>query len=181
MRHNPALEMDTRDYPSSPKFIDLSGRRFGRLSVVRYAGTRARKPYFSCQCDCGQSLTVCGVNLSTSRTSSCGCLHSEIAKEATATHGESRVGKRTPEYRTWIQMKTRCENPNYREFHYYGGRGIKVCERWSASFESFLSDVGRKPSPQYSIDRWPDVNGHYEPGNVRWATNRQQAENRRKK
>lgn len=74
-------------------------------------------------------------------------------------------------------MKRRCNNPNHRHYKYYGGRGIRVCERWLHSYENFLADVGRKPSPQHSLDRYPDPDGNYQPSNVRWATRKQQSNN----
>lgn len=92
-------------------------------------------------------------------------------------HGHNRVGKRTPEYRAWVGMKTRCYNPNEEAWERYGGRGIKVCERWLNSFENFLKDMGRKPSSQHSLDR-VNNDGHYNPYNCRWATRREQCLNR---
>lgn len=86
---------------------------------------------------------------------------------------------RTAEYMAWAGMIQRCTNKKSREYHNYGGRGITVCERWR-SYVSFLADVGRRPSELYSLDRFPDVNGNYEPGNVRWATGREQGNNMRK-
>src|SRR4051812_27100935 len=85
---------------------------------------------------------------------------------------EVRVSERTEskEYRAWANMLTRCYNPKYVNFHRYGGRGVRVCERWRLSFDAFLADVGPATSPQHTLDRFPDRSGHYEPGNVRWAT-----------
>ncbi len=91
------------------------------------------------------------------------------------THGLSK----TPLYRIWGLIKHRCNNPNNPAYPRYGGRGIKMCERWQLSFEVFAADVGPRPTPQHSIDRYPDPNGHYEPGNVRWATATEQARNQR--
>ena len=92
------------------------------------------------------------------------------------THGETRKSK---ENRAWHLMMQRCGDPNIPRHADYGGRGIRVCERWRDSYECFLSDVGRAPSPSHSMDRFPDVNGNYEPGNVRWATDSEQARNKR--
>ena len=95
------------------------------------------------------------------------------------THGHT-IGKNIPpEYNTWKGMRHRCTNPNHRVYALYGGRGITVCERWAASFQAFLDDVGRKPSPDHSLDRI-DVDGNYEPGNVRWATQQDQCRNQRR-
>lgn len=93
------------------------------------------------------------------------------------THGESAKNI-TVEYVAWHSMITRCEDPNFIGWHRYGGRGISVCKRWRKSYENFLKDVGRKPSPDHSLDRYPDPDGNYEPGNVRWATGKQQRWNR---
>jgi hypothetical protein len=87
---------------------------------------------------------------------------------------------RSPEYLCWRHMKTRCLNRNFKHFKHYGGRGITVCDRWRDSFEAFLIDVGPRPSPKHTIDRYPDNDGNYEPGNVRWATRKQQQENTRR-
>lgn len=81
------------------------------------------------------------------------------------------------EYRAWAGMKVRCLNPNFKDWHLYGGRGIRVCDKWRDSFESFYGDVGPRPSAVHSLDRYPNGDGNYEPGNVRWATRKQQARN----
>lgn len=95
---------------------------------------------------------------------------------ARPTHGESVKGKESVEYRAWSRMKDRCTNEQRDSHHRYGGRGIAVCARWTSSFQSFLADMGRRPGPGYSLDRI-DNDGNYEPGNVRWATRREQSMN----
>lgn len=94
------------------------------------------------------------------------------------THGHACRDQMTPEYRAYRSMITRCTNSNRREWKRYGGRGITVCERWRESFAAFFADLGPRPSPKHSLDRFPNKNGNYEPGNVRWATTFEQANNK---
>ena len=97
------------------------------------------------------------------------------------THGEgSKLHGTTPEYRAWGNMKDRCYNLHHPAYYLYGGRGVIVCEAWLNNYIQFLTDVGRRPSPNHSIDRYPNKTGNYEPGNVRWATKYEQTHNRRK-
>lgn len=95
-------------------------------------------------------------------------------------HGFASIKTRTPEYAAWHSMKVRCFDPKMPAYKNYGGRGITVCERWARSFPLFLADIGLRPSPQHSLDRYPNNDGDYEPGNVRWATRKQQEANKRK-
>lgn len=158
------------------EYEDLTGRRFGHLTAVEYAGWAVdRGHHWRCQCDCGLPAVVRSYHLRSGRRSHCGCL------KASVIHGESsgRHGKGTPEYRSWQAMKDRCTNPKNPDFKDYGGRGITVHPSWLNSFPNFLADVGRRPGPGYSIDRYPDPNGNYEPSNVRWATDVEQSQNRR--
>ena len=159
-------------------FRDLIGKRFGRLRVVKFSGKRVRDGLllWKCECSCGRSVTIVGKSLSRRLrpTLSCGCLQLELTRRANTTHGMK--GARV--YRIWVGMMNRCRNQNNKDYHRYGGRGIRVCKRWW-SFENFYADVGQPPTNKHSIDRFPDNSGNYRPGNWRWATAKQQANNRR--
>lgn len=99
--------------------------------------------------------------------------HPERVKECNRERRTARL-KQFPEYTMWVGMKQRCTNPNHRYFYLYGGQGIRVCDRWRNSFEAFLADMGRRPTPQHSIDRYPDRDGNYYKENCRWATKQEQ-------
>jgi hypothetical protein len=157
---------------------DLSGQRFGRLFVAgRVTAPGAKHVRYDCSCDCGSITTVHASHLVSGRTESCGCLNSELAAARKLAHGDARKGRITPEYRAWQNMIARCENENDSRFERYGKRGIRVCDRWRASFSAFLEDMGRRPTVGHSLDRFPNNDGDYEPGNCRWATDQQQARN----
>jgi len=126
-----------------------------------------------CRCQCGIERTIAIHSLKSGRTSHCGCQMAAIVSVTRAEHGMTG----TPEYRTWAHMKERCSNPNHKDWHLYGGRGIRVCERWRQSFAAFDADMGPRPDGM-SIDRI-DVNGNYEPGNCRWTDEFTQAQNKR--
>lgn len=153
---------------------DLSGKAFGRLLVVRYAGQdkRGRAEWF-CRCECGTEKVVSANAILTGKTRSCGCLNRDVCGNSFRTHGMTD----TPEYRSWRNMLNRCLNPKVVAYVNYGGRGIKVCESWM-SFENFLNDMGPLPSPRHQIDRI-DNDGDYEPSNCRWVTASQNSRNRR--
>lgn len=158
---------------------DMSGERFGKLTVLHWAGsTPNRQALWSCACDCGRTAIVRGVQLRTGRTTSCGCVKREQWR-LSMTHGQAGPTRRTSLYNRWLLMRRRCGNPTAADFPRYGGRGIRVCAEWDASFESFAAYMGDPPGPGYSIDRI-DNDGNYEPGNVRWATAREQRMNQRR-
>lgn len=161
---------------------DLTGRTFGRLTVIAFAGGQGagRPARWFCRCSCGGNVTTTASALVRGQSTSCGCYRREQISKAKRTHGESswKQHHATPEYSAWHGMIGRCHNQNDQNFRLYGERGIVVCARWRGSFEAFLADVGRRPSPTHSIDRI-DSNGNYEPGNVRWATVFTQNRNRR--
>ena len=149
-----------------------TGDRFGRLCIVaevEKAGTHRR---FKCTCDCGKTITAHLSALRVKLTTSCGCWR----KERATIHGLQN----TAEYRSWKHMIARCTDPKGKSWKNYGGRGITVCERWRKSFKAFLAHVGKRPTPQHSIDRYPNNDGNYEPGNVRWATMSEQHLNSRR-
>lgn len=163
--------------PTRKDFKDITGRRFERLLVVSYQGKpRANTSAWLCQCDCGKTTIVPGRDLRSGHTKSCGCLHLEALLARAVKHGHSRVGKKTQEYNSWRGMKNRCSDPAFIHYDRYGGRGIKVCERW-LTFENFLADMGPKPTPKHSIER-KDNDKDYEPGNCVWATGMEQSENK---
>ena len=174
--------------PVVPQIVDMVGKRFGRLTVCGEAPPRVWqspkrrvvKRHFECICDCASASLVGMENLRSGLTRSCGCLHEETIAKGRHKHGDARKKARAPEYAVWANMIGRCERPSVQRFKHYGGRGITVCRRWRDSYEAFLSDMGRKPTPKHSIDRI-DVNGNYEPGNCRWATSAQQRANQRPK
>lgn len=161
------------------RFQDITGNVYGRLTVVSYAGqahrTAAQK--WNCLCQCGNKVAIASGSLKNGSTQSCGCLHKEATIKTHTTHGEASkpAGGITSEYRIYCCAKGRCNNPTDHAFPNYGGRGIEF--RFD-SYKDFIGVVGRRPSTRHTLDRI-DVNGHYEAGNLRWATWHQQGRNRR--
>lgn len=155
--------------------IDLTGKMFGRLTVLRRAdqNTPQGHPTWECSCSCGNLTTTTGINLRHGRTRSCGCFEQESRSTNNLKHG--LVG--TYFYYIWNAMQNRCSNPNNPKYRDYGARGIKVCARWN-DVANFAADMGPRPSSEHSIDRI-DNDGNYEPTNCRWATVAQQHANRR--
>lgn len=152
---------------------EFSGKKFSRLTVVSEHGR-----LWLCKCDCGTVKMIKKKGVKSSNIRSCGCLHDEFIRNLNKSHGNTVGRKRSPEYVSWLEMKSRCLNPSKGCYKNYGGRGIKICERWINSFPNFLLDMGKKPTQKHTLDRM-NVNGNYEPLNCRWATRAEQCENRR--
>lgn len=157
------------------KVIDLTGKKFGRLTVIGRSPENAAngRSRWYCVCECGNESTVIGQNLRTGNTTSCGCL----ARRNARTHG--CVG--TYQYKTWEGIKSRCYNPSFPDYKNYGGRGIKFYYRWKDDPKAFCEWLDRflGPRPEgHTLDRINN-DGDYEPRNLRWASKKQQANNRR--
>jgi hypothetical protein len=149
--------------------IDISGQRFGRLTVAKRAARKFRssgEAKWVCKCDCGARSIVGGSDLRSGRIVSCGC-HGRQTGLVNITHGDLRHYKMTPEYVAWRSMLARCNNPDNDAFQWYGAKGIGVCEKWRTDFGAFLADVGRKPKPNLVLGRL-DKDGDYEADNCAW-------------
>ncbi len=169
------------------KCIDLTGQKFGRLTVISRAGkTKRGAVKWLCKCNCGNETVVIGDDLRKGATRSCGCLAKDIISnrmKGCTPHNKTHGKAGTLIYKEWSEMKRRCLNSHDNNYHNYGGRGIKVCDRWRNGFEAFYEDVSKLQhfgEKGYSLDRINN-DGDYEPNNVRWATAKQQANNRRRR
>lgn len=174
-----------------PRAKDLSGARFGRLVVIEYAGPRYPRGFmWKCQCDCGDIAQTDGDSLRRGYARSCGCLRREKTS-ARRSRGFSSMSVGTTSdpatYTSYSGMISRCYNSSVPKFSLWGGRGISVCDRWrigengQSGYECFVADMGPRPSRALSIDRFPDNDGNYEPGNCRWASTSQQRLNQRRR
>jgi hypothetical protein len=153
---------------------DLAGKHFGRLLTIGPLKSKNGSVVWLCQCDCGSHAKVKSWDLKSGITKSCGCLRRELGR-ARKTHGAVQ----TSEYRIWNAIKQRCSNPNVKCFPRYGGRGIKMCPEWSASFEAFIRDMGPRPSALHSVER-KENSGNYDASNCYWATSDVQCRNTRR-
>lgn len=162
-----------------PKALDLLGRKFGRWTVTRRIGHvgASRAIRWACVCDCGGEGSVPTRTLMSGESQSCGCLKAEVARSQQANLKHGMAG--TPTYHSWLAMKQRCTYKGNKLFHAYGGRGIAVCAQWLSSFETFLADMGERPEGK-TLDRYPNTDGNYEPGNCRWASSQEQGAGQRK-
>jgi hypothetical protein len=146
-------------------------KTFGRIKVLRKVDMPG-KTKVNCLCACGREVVVLLASLKSGNTISCGC----ALKESRIKHGMHK----TSEYVAWAAMIQRCTNKNCAEWKNYGARGISVCSEWLESFSTFFAFIGKRPSKNHSLDRYPDKNGDYKPDNVRWATAKQQSRNTRR-
>lgn len=165
--------------PTHKGFCNLTGHKYGKLTVIGLAGRKtqpngANSFYWFCICECGEKAVIRGMDMRHGKTTSCGCVKLARITALKYSHGLSH----SPENQVWTQMIQRCTNPKNKSFKNYGGRGIKVCDRWLNSFANFYADMGPRPSDEHSIDR-TNNDGNYEPGNCQWVKRKAQSRNTR--
>lgn len=185
----PALNTKSTQFDSMPSELDtkthfgsqsLVGKKYGRLTVVEYAGRKksasgGRQYYWRCNCSCGNTTVVQGSDLKSRNTISCTCLRNENTARLKLRHGCARVGQKHPIYSCWEGMWARCTRPKNPSYPWYGAKGISVCERWR-EFENFFEDMSPEWKRGLEIDRISSK-GNYEPGNCKWSTRKEQMRN----
>lgn len=153
----------------------MIGQKFGKWTIIKFIDIHRNLQRFQIQCKCGTISKSTGADLRAGKTKQCVICHNRENAENNTTHGMHKHKL----YKVWSTMRHRCNNSNDPNYKYYGGRGIKVCERWD-KFENFLSDMGFRPKGKMTLDRINN-DGNYEPGNCRWVTHKENCQNRRKK
>ena len=158
------------------RVVDMTGKRYSSLVAIQICGKSASGDLkWLFRCDCGIEFKANGYYARTGKIINCPTCAKERTRAASLIHGKSS----TNEFEIWTGIHTRCYNKKAKAFKNYGGRGIVMCDRWRDSFENFLADMGKRPSPNHSLDRYPNNDGNYEPGNCRWATDAEQGNNKR--
>ena len=169
------------------KKISIIGNKYGDLTVIERVESHVqksgqKKSVHQCLCECGNNIKVQTHRLTSGHTKTCGCKRVEFSRAAGKkyfTHGDYKNDSPTDEWVCWRAIKNRCYNKSHKDYKYWGGNGVTVCESWLNDYAQFLKDMGRKPSKKHSIDRINPF-GNYEPSNCRWATSKEQALNKRK-